>query len=200
MIRHILILLYPDQAYISFATTVLGGAVTKKTVVKIAAKDADQYMLRLPPGLRDRVARRATENGRSMNTEIIDAIEKHLMGADRVTRLWEFFEQHREDVETIPLVRAAVENLEIFAARSGDDFQGGLRALRQHKEREAREAARPPITADQATKIRALLETPALEARFLRALNVSSVEEIRDFDRAINLLEQRRRLKEDPPA
>ena len=50
--------------------------MAKKTAKKIAGKDADQYMLRLPDGLRDRVAKRATENGRSMNTEIIEAIEK----------------------------------------------------------------------------------------------------------------------------
>ena len=44
----------------------------------IAAKDADSYMLRLPPGLRDRVRKRATDNGRSMNTEIVAAIEQWL--------------------------------------------------------------------------------------------------------------------------
>ena len=63
--------------------------MAKKSARKIAAKDADQYMVRLPPGLRDRLARRAAENGRSMNTEIVDAIEKHLEGADRITKLWE---------------------------------------------------------------------------------------------------------------
>jgi hypothetical protein len=44
------------------------------TARKIAAKDADQYMLRLPPGIRNRVAKRAAKNGRSMNTEIVEAI------------------------------------------------------------------------------------------------------------------------------
>jgi hypothetical protein len=44
----------------------------------IAPKKAAQYMLRLPPGLRTLVANRAAENGRSMNTEIIDAIQRHL--------------------------------------------------------------------------------------------------------------------------
>jgi hypothetical protein len=68
---------------------------------KIAAKDADQYMLRLPPGLRDRVAKRAAKNGRSMNTEIIDAIEQYLVGADRITKLWEFFEKHRRNIERL---------------------------------------------------------------------------------------------------
>ena len=54
--------------------------MAKRSMKKIASKNADQYMFRLPPGLRDQVARRAAENGRSMNTEIIDAIENHLRG------------------------------------------------------------------------------------------------------------------------
>lgn len=49
--------------------------VAKKIV---PTKWAEQYLLRLPRGLRDSVARRAAENGRSMNTEIVDAIQKHL--------------------------------------------------------------------------------------------------------------------------
>jgi predicted DNA-binding protein len=49
----------------------------------IAGKKDDQYMLRLPRGLRDRIAKRADKNGRSMNTEIIAAIEAHLKTRDR---------------------------------------------------------------------------------------------------------------------
>ena len=85
--------------------------MAKKSAKKIAAKDADQYMLRLPSGLRDRVAQRAAENGRTMNTEIIDAIENHLKGADRISRLWGIFQKHRENIEAIPLIWAAVENI-----------------------------------------------------------------------------------------
>lgn len=97
-------------------------------------------------------------------------------------------------IETIPLIGAAVENLEIYAERAGEaEFQGGLRALRQHKEREAREAALPPITADQAGQIRALIkETGADEAKILKLLRVATIEDIKDFDRVVNILEQRR--------
>ena len=90
----------------------LGGNVAKKAVSKIAMKNADQYMLRLPPGLRDRVAQRAAENGRSMNTEIIDAIEHHLLGADRITQLWEFINKHREEIGWIALISSDLEKLE----------------------------------------------------------------------------------------
>jgi predicted DNA-binding protein len=86
--------------------------MAKKAVRKIVAKDADQYMLRFPAGLRDRVARRAAESGRSMNTEIIDAIEKHLESADRVTQMWDFIEKHRQDIEAIGTLWGAGEQLE----------------------------------------------------------------------------------------
>jgi hypothetical protein len=56
------------------------------------------------------------------------------------------------------------------------------------------------INADQAKKIRALIESPTDETRLLKVLKVSSVEEIRNFDRVISILEQRRRSKEDPPS
>ena len=93
--------------------------MAKKTSKKIATKGGEQYMLRLPAGLRDRVARRAAENGRSMNTEIVDAIEKYLEETDRITQLWEMFEKHRESIEAIPRVLAAVENIEVYLDRSG---------------------------------------------------------------------------------
>jgi hypothetical protein len=122
--------------------------MTKKSGKKIAAADADQYMLRLPPGLRDRVARRAAENGRSMNTEIIDAIEKHLEGADRITHLWYLFEKNRENLEAIPHIWAAVEDLEHEKERE-TGRSGSLTNWRHEQEK----AARPPITADQVAAI-----------------------------------------------
>ncbi len=110
----------------------------KKLVRKIAAKDADQYMLRLPPGLRDRIAHRAAENGRSMNTEIVEAIRKHLEGADRMTRLWEFIEKHRENVEALDRFWDAIEYLEHRVERMDGQGSGVLTQWRYEKEEEAR--------------------------------------------------------------
>jgi predicted DNA-binding protein len=173
---------------------VLGGRMAKKSANKIAGKDAEQYMLRLPAGLRDQVARRAAENGRSMNTEIIDAIEKHLEGTDRISQLWEMFQKHRENIEAIPLIWAAVENIESHLERSAEgETPAGLSTWRRQKEHAAREAARPPIPADQARQIRALIkETGADEPKLLRLLKAPTIEEIKDFERVVNLLEQRR--------
>jgi predicted DNA-binding protein len=53
----------------------------------IASKGGDQYMLRLPDGLRERLKRRAAVSGRSLNTEIVDAIERHLERGDRLDEL-----------------------------------------------------------------------------------------------------------------
>jgi plasmid stability protein len=47
----------------------------------IASRGDDLYMLRLPNGLRERIRLRAQTSGRSLNTEIIIAIEHHLATA-----------------------------------------------------------------------------------------------------------------------
>ena len=90
-------------------------------------------MLRLPSGLRNRIANRATENGRSMNTEIVEAIEKHLEAADRMTSLWGFVEKHRENVEALDHIMEAVEYIESNVLKEGD---GVLTQWRYKKERE----------------------------------------------------------------
>jgi hypothetical protein len=37
-------------------------------------RESDKFMLRLPPGMRDAIAHEAEENGRSMNSEIVDRL------------------------------------------------------------------------------------------------------------------------------
>ena len=186
-----------------------------------SAHDRDRIIVRLPDGMRDDLAALAEANGRSMTSEVVAAIDKHLKGVDRITQLWEFFEQHRRQIEEI---RAAVENLEIFAGRTGD-FRDGLRERRLYREREASaaelteqvdiisaaideasnsaEAVGPAITAEQARKIRALLnEIGASEASLLKELKVPSVESMHDliFKRALSILEVWRREKKERPA
>jgi predicted DNA-binding protein len=156
--------------------------VPKKSVKKIVAKGAEQYMLRLPAGLRDVVARRAAENGRSMNTEIIEAIEKHLRDADRVTLLWDFFQKHRHNIETLDAIRKATEALERGVNTLTDgSFFGVL-----ERTRESRNKTMPLIPVSEADAIRTFLkETGTDEAKFLVYMGVSRIEEIRDFERAV---------------
>jgi predicted DNA-binding protein len=164
--------------------------VARKPAKKIAAKNADQYMLRLPPGLRDSLARRAAENGRSMNTEIVEAIEKHLRDADRITQLWELFEKQRENIEALDSIRGAVEQLERTVGHlTGDVLHGRFRQTPAVAEREAREESMPPITAEQAAIIRGLLnEEKVDEGKLLAYMRASSIEEIRDFEKAVGVL------------
>jgi predicted nucleic acid-binding Zn-ribbon protein len=76
--------------------------MAKKPVGKVVGKRADQYMLRFPEGMRENLAKLATANGRSMNTEIIAALEKHLERDDKISKLEQDIDQLRlkfEDIE-----------------------------------------------------------------------------------------------------
>jgi hypothetical protein len=84
----------------------------KKPVSKIAGRGADQYMLRLPTGMREAITERALENGRSINTEIVAAIEKYLAGGDRFAAIEAFIESYKEDIEAIADYCRKVEKLE----------------------------------------------------------------------------------------
>jgi predicted DNA-binding protein len=176
----------------------LGVNMPKKSSAKVAGKRADQYMLRFSEGMRDRLAKLAGANGRSMNAEILEAVEKHLEGADRVTQLWEVFEKHRKNIEALDSIRGAVEELERAVGGLTDgEFYGRLRRTREDAEREAREASMPPITAEQAAVIRGLLkEARTDEARLLAYMEASSIEAIRDFEKAASALEDRRRFQQ----
>jgi hypothetical protein len=134
-----------------------------------------------------------------MNAEVLEAIEKHLEGSDRITQIWEFVEKHRENIEGISEIWQGLDNLkyEVRPLIEEREYAAMIRSDTEHK---ARVAKLPPITAEQAAVIRRLIqETEADETRLLKLLKVSSVEEIKDFDRAVNILEQRRQSKEDPP-
>ena len=68
--------------------------MAKKTLGKKVGKRADQYMLRFPEGMRAKLAKLASANGRSMNTEIIAALEQHLSGLDRLANIEAFIEKY----------------------------------------------------------------------------------------------------------
>jgi hypothetical protein len=83
--------------------------MTKKPLK--AGRGSDQFMIRFPPGLRSAIAKRAAKNGRSVNTEIIEAIEQYLSGEDRFSRVETFFEKHRENIEEIAKLRVRLDHL-----------------------------------------------------------------------------------------
>jgi plasmid stability protein len=51
--------------------------MAKKPTVKRAGRDSDQFMVRLPDGMREALAELAARNGRSMNAEIVHALAVH---------------------------------------------------------------------------------------------------------------------------
>jgi hypothetical protein len=50
----------------------------EKTEKKPLAADAEKFMIRLPEGMRDRIAGAAKTNGRSMNAEVVARLERSL--------------------------------------------------------------------------------------------------------------------------
>jgi len=54
---------------------------------KPASRGPDQFLIRLPEGMRDRIAKLAATNGRSMNTEMISLLEKSLADHDTLKTL-----------------------------------------------------------------------------------------------------------------
>jgi predicted DNA-binding protein len=179
-----------------------GGSkvATKKKRAAESIHDRDRIIVRLPDGMRDQLANLAEANGRSMTAEVVAAIERHLKGIDRVTQIWETLKKYQQDIEDIGLIRQAVLNLEGAMEDVGEDnvFYGVLRRNSAAKREGERKAKLPPITTEQAAQIRALIkETNAPENKLLKLLKASSVEEIREFDRAVFILEQRKKY---PPA
>ena len=86
--------------------------VHKKKQAVESIHDRDRIIVRLPDGMRDRLAKTAETNGRSVTAEVVAAIEKHLEGLDRITAIWQFIEKHRENIEDIGHIMGAVEALE----------------------------------------------------------------------------------------
>lgn len=78
-------------------------------------RGSDQFPLRLPDGLRDRIKRHAEANGRSMNSEIVHLIESGLFEAD-MSRMGIGLEPLREpresDKELIAYGKKTMEAIE----------------------------------------------------------------------------------------
>ena len=49
-----------------------------KKAAKGRSKDTDQFIVRMPPGMRDTFAKLAEEHGRSMNAEVVTALANYI--------------------------------------------------------------------------------------------------------------------------
>jgi plasmid stability protein len=97
--------------------------------------DRDRIIVRLPDGMRDKIATMAAANGRSMTAEVIAALDQHLKGADRITQLWDLFEKNRKNIEEIPQIWDAIQNLEWQVERVTGASLSGIRAARKAAEK-----------------------------------------------------------------
>ena len=58
-----------------------------KKLRKPAGGGADQFLIRFPEGMRDRLAKLAAANGRSMNTELVSRLEKSMADSENLNTL-----------------------------------------------------------------------------------------------------------------
>lgn len=69
--------------------------------------NTDQYQLRLPPGLRDRIKSAADGNGRSMNAEIVATLEEAYPDPVRFREELAFLDEIDEIQKRLDRIRAA---------------------------------------------------------------------------------------------
>lgn len=65
-------------------------------------RGADQYTVRFPDGLRDRIKVAAEENGRSMNAEIVATLEERYPDSDALGQLTEAIKDYATFVQSLP--------------------------------------------------------------------------------------------------
>lgn len=73
----------------------------KKEPQAVAGRGSDKFILRLPDGMRSRIAALAAQNGRSMNTEIIAALEKYIEGEDNISLLWDAIAELQAEIQDL---------------------------------------------------------------------------------------------------
>lgn len=94
---------------------------------------SDKFMLRMPEGLRDRIKKKADENGRSMNAEILQGLERdypapsdvmhvHLKNIRKALDKYEASEDPRERLQLQLLVSMMVDSGTNLSFEDDEDF------------------------------------------------------------------------------
>jgi transcriptional regulator with XRE-family HTH domain len=81
-----------------------------QTADKYPSEEADRFMVRMPPGMRDRIAEEADANGRSMNAEIVLRLQESYGRSD-------VREELREIRELLYLVVSAIPEIKRLAQK-----------------------------------------------------------------------------------
>lgn len=90
-----------------------------------AGRGADQFVVRLPEGMRDRIAAAAERNGRSMNAEVVQALEQMFPPEPSMLEILERIHNAINQAETagsLPYRKVLVDALDHF----GDRLASGL--------------------------------------------------------------------------
>ena len=90
------------------------------------SQQQDKFVLRLPDGLRDRIKKKADNNNRSMNAEIVQLLEREYpepkdvmyIHADNIRKTLDIYEK-----ETDPRERLRLQSLVELMVTGGHDFE-----------------------------------------------------------------------------
>jgi plasmid stability protein len=70
----------------------------KKKPQATTGRGSDKFILRLPEGMRARIQVLAAQKGRSMNAEVIAALEKYIEADDSIGLLWNAIDELQNQV------------------------------------------------------------------------------------------------------
>lgn len=122
---------------------------------RVPSRGSDQFVVRFPEGLRDRIRKAADANGRSMNAEIIARLEKSLQDDDqfipneltsevnslrdqidrvsavqeRATKIMEAIAKYLGEAAGPNKAQAAVDLAKLLSSQDDDALFGGMRDL-----------------------------------------------------------------------
>jgi hypothetical protein len=92
---------------------------------KYPSQVADRFQVRMPDGLRDRIADAAKKAGRSMNTEIVSRLEKSFTAISEASAV-EVMEALRRIVMEDPISLALVEDVSLIDALNKFSDESGI--------------------------------------------------------------------------
>lgn len=73
----------------------------KQTAQATTGRGSDKFILRLPEGMRDRIGKLAAQKGRSMNSEIIAALEKYIEADDSIGLIWDAIGELQDEIREL---------------------------------------------------------------------------------------------------
>lgn len=93
---------------------------------------ADQFVVRLPPGMRDALKQLAETNRRSMNAEVLAALEMHLMASGGPKR--EYSEEEQKVTDLMMVVAGLQTAKRLLLAAQGIDAETAKRIIDTEEE------------------------------------------------------------------